>query len=215
MLLRSMKQARYAAENIGHFGLAAPCYTHFTSPIRRYPDLVVHRILKALISGGLKEKEKAHLADTLPEVANHTSTSERTAMEAEREIVLLKKVQFMRDKLGEEFDAFISGVSAHGFYVELVELFVEGMVHVTTLPHDFYRYLEKQHTLIGEHGRAVFRIGDRIRVRLVRVSTERKQLDFVLAERKDSAPAGILSAAEEYPKIPVKGKRIVKPAKPR
>src|SRR6266702_4235225 len=107
MLLRSMKQARYAAENIGHFGLAAPCYTHFTSPIRRYPDLVVHRILKGILSGKLKDRERERLAATLPEIGVHTSTRERVAMEAEREIVLLKKIQFMRDRVGEEFDGFI------------------------------------------------------------------------------------------------------------
>lgn len=213
VLLRSLKQARYAAENLGHFGLAAPCYTHFTSPIRRYPDLVVHRILKGIIAGKIKEKERERLATTLPEVAAHTSARERVAMEAEREIVLLKKIQFMRDRVGEEFDGFITGVTAYGFYVELVELFVEGMVPVATLPQDFYRYLEKEHALAGEHGRAVFRIGDRVRVRLAQVSTERKQIDFVLAGSKAEGPAGFLSAEEEYPRIPVKGKRLAKPHK--
>lgn len=207
VLLRCMKQARYSAENLGHFGLAAPCYTHFTSPIRRYPDLVVHRILKGVLSGKLKEKDIEHLDATLPDVAAHTSARERTAMEAEREIVLLKKIQFMRDRVGEEFDGFITGVTPYGFYVELVELFVEGMVHVSTLPQDFYRYLEKQHALTGEHGRAVYRIGDRVRVRLARVSTERKQIDFVLSERNVPEPGGFLSEGEEYPKVPVKGKR--------
>lgn len=213
MLLRSMKQARYAAENLGHFGLAAPCYTHFTSPIRRYPDLVVHRILKGILAGRLKEKEREHLAATLPETATHTSARERVAMEAEREIVLLKKIQFMRDKVGEEFDGFITGVTPYGFYVELVELFIEGMVPVATLPPDFYRYLEKQHSLVGERGGALYRIGDRVRVRLARVSTERKQIDFVLAGLRLSGAEGFLSAQEEYPKIPVKGKRPMKARK--
>ncbi len=207
MLLRSMKQARYAAENLGHFGLAAPCYTHFTSPIRRYPDLVVHRILKRVRAGKLKEKELARLAATLPETALQASKRERLAMEAEREIILLKKIQFMRDKVGEEFDGFITGVTPHGFFVELVELFVEGMVHVTTLSDDYYRYLEKQHTLAGEHGRRTFRIGDRTRVRVARVSTERKQIDFVLAESALTASGAMRRTPEEYPKIPVRGKR--------
>jgi ribonuclease R len=211
MLLRSMKQARYAAENLGHFGLAAPCYTHFTSPIRRYPDLVVHRILKGTLSGKLKERERERLADTLPEIAIHTSMRERVAMEAEREIVLLKKIQFMRDRVGEEFDGFITGVTQYGFFVELVELFVEGMVPVTALPPDFYQYLERQHTLMGEHSRAVFRLGDPVRVRLVRVSTERKQIDFVLAGQGDVAPGDFLTADERYPKIPVRGKRLGRP----
>ncbi|HEY6873428.1 MAG TPA: ribonuclease R [Geobacteraceae bacterium] len=213
MLLRSMKQARYAAENLGHFGLAAPCYTHFTSPIRRYPDLVVHRILKRVLAGKMKEREIERLAETLPEVAVHTSNRERVAMEAEREIVRLKKVQFMRDKVGEEFDGFITGVTAHGFFVELVELFVEGMVHVSTLPSDFYRYLEKQHALAGERGRTVFRIGDRVRVRVAQVSTERKQIDFVLAESKGSDSGRFMAADEEYPKLPVTGKRLPRPHK--
>jgi ribonuclease R len=207
MLLRSMKQARYAAENLGHFGLAAPCYTHFTSPIRRYPDLVVHRILKRLLAGKMKEKDLTRLAATLPETALHASKRERLAMEAEREIILLKKIQFMRDKVGEEFDGFITGVTPHGFFVELVELFVEGMVHVTTLPTDYYRYLEKQHALAGEHGRRIFRIGDRTRVRVARVSTERKQIDFVLAETALTPADTLRRATEEYPKIPVRGKR--------
>ena len=207
VLLRSMKQARYAAENLGHFGLAAPCYTHFTSPIRRYPDLVVHRILKGVLAKKLKEKDIERLAETLPEIALHTSGRERVAMEAEREVVLLKKIQFMLDRVGEEFDGFISGVTQHGFFVELVELFVEGMVHVTTLPSDFYRYVELQHALMGEHGRRVFRIGDRVRVRVAQVSTERKQIDFVLAEMAVQEPRDSRWQPEEYPKIPVKGKR--------
>jgi ribonuclease R len=211
MLLRSMKQARYSAENLGHFGLAAPCYTHFTSPIRRYPDLVVHRILKGILSGKLKDRERERLAATLPEIGVHTSTRERVAMEAEREIVLLKKIQFMRDRIGEEFDGFITGVTPYGFYVELVELFVEGMVPVATLPQDFYQYMEKQHSLVGEHSRRVFRLGDRVRVRLARVSTERKQIDFVLAEQSGAEPGGFLTADERYPKIPVRGKRLAKP----
>jgi ribonuclease R len=207
MLLRAMKQARYAAENLGHFGLAAPCYTHFTSPIRRYPDLVVHRILKRLLSGKLQQREIEQLAETLPETAAHTSVRERTAMEAEREIVLLKKIRFMRDKVGEEFDGFITGVSPYGIFVELVELFVEGMVHISMLPQDFYRYMEKQHTLIGEHCRKTFRIGDRVRVKLAGVSSEKKQIDFVLVEAARPETKDYLSGTENYPKIPVRGKR--------
>jgi ribonuclease R len=207
MLLRAMKQARYAAENLGHFGLAAPCYTHFTSPIRRYPDLVVHRILKRLLAGKLHEREIEQLAETLPETAAHASVRERTAMEAEREIVLLKKIRFMRDKIGEEFDGFITGVSPYGIFVELVELFVEGMVHISMLPQDFYRYMEKQHTLVGEHGRKTYRIGDSVRVKLAGVSSEKKQIDFVLVETARPATGEYLSGTEDYPKIPVRGKR--------
>jgi ribonuclease R len=205
VLLRCMKQARYAAENLGHFGLAASCYTHFTSPIRRYPDLVVHRILKGVISGRLKEREQERLLAILPEVAAHSSRRERVAMEAEREIVELKKMQFMQDKVGEEYDGFITGVIVHGFFVELVEMFVEGMVHVSSLPRDYYNYFEKQHALVGERTREIFRIGDRVRVRVANVSLEKKQIDFVWV--KTSPGSADFSGSEEYPRIPVTGKR--------
>ncbi len=208
VLLRCMKQARYAAENLGHFGLASPCYTHFTSPIRRYPDLVVHRILKRTLAGRVKGPEKERLTETLPEIAAHTSSRERVAMEAEREIVALKKVQFMRNRVGEEFEGFVTGVSAYGFYVELIELFVEGMVHVSTLGRDFYHYLEKQHALVGERTKRVFRIGDRVRVIVAGVSIEKKQVDFVVAEELEARPLReALPEGEYYPRVPVKGKR--------
>ena len=208
VLLRCMKQARYAAENLGHFGLAAPCYTHFTSPIRRYPDLVVHRILKGAIAGRLKERELERLAAILPETAAHTSKRERVAMEAEREIVELKKMQFMLDKVGDEYDGFITGVSAYGFFVELVDLFVEGMVHVSTLTRDYYQYVEKQHALVGERSREMFRIGDRVRVRVAAVSLEKKQIEFVLAKAAQPGTGPAEGAAgEEYPRIPIRGKR--------
>lgn len=208
VLLRSMKQARYTAENLGHFGLAAPCYTHFTSPIRRYPDLQVHRILKAVLKKGLKESDMERLAATLPDMAAHCSTRERTAMEAEREIVDLKKVQFMQGKVGEEFDGIITGVASFGFFVELVELFVEGMVHVSTLPYDFYRYVEKQHLLAGERTGRSFRIGDAVRVRVASVSIERKKVDFAVIspEGAQAAPPAPYEP-EEYLRVPVKGKR--------
>lgn len=205
VLLRCMKQARYAAENLGHFGLAAACYTHFTSPIRRYPDLAVHRILKGIIAGRLNKREQERLCETLPEVAAHSSKRERIAMEAEREIVELKKMQFMQDKVGEEYDGFITGVIAHGFFVELVEMFVEGMVQVSTLPRDYYNFIEKQHALVGERSRQVFRIGDRVRVRVANVSLEKKQIDFVLVST--SSVTADLSENAEYRRIPVTGKR--------
>jgi ribonuclease R len=208
VLLRCMKQARYAAENLGHFGLAAACYTHFTSPIRRYPDLVVHRILKDLLTGRLKERDLQRLETTLPEIASHSSKRERVAMEAEREIIELKKMQYMMDKIGEEYDGFITGVSANGIFVELVDMFVEGMVHVSTLPQDFYRYLEKQHALVGEHNRQVFRIGDKVRVVVANVSLEKRQIDFTLSQTVNSRNTAITSAEhDEYTRIPIKGKR--------
>ncbi|WP_298270934.1 ribonuclease R [Geobacter sp.] len=204
VLLRCMKQARYSHENLGHFGLAARCYTHFTSPIRRYPDLVVHRILKALLAGKLTEKDIERLESTLPETAEQTSRRERVAMEAEREIVALKKVQFMRERIGEAYDGYITGVSSYGFFVELVDLFVEGMVHVSTMGDDFYRYVEKQHALVGERSREMYRIGDRVRVVVAGASVERKQVEFVLAGLHEAREGG--EAEEEYPRVPIRGK---------
>jgi len=173
-LLRCMKQARYAAENVGHFGLASKCYCHFTSPIRRYPDLVVHRILRAALAkeghtgDNRAERQLVITTSHLDEIAEHTSKRERVAMEAERDVVELKKVQFMQQHLGEEFNGFITGVAGFGFFVELEELFVEGLVHLTTLDDDLYSYMEKQHSLIGRRLKRVFRIGDAAGSRLRR-----------------------------------------------
>jgi ribonuclease R len=207
VLLRCMKQARYSSENLGHFGLAAPSYTHFTSPIRRYPDLVVHRILKLVLSGRLKPADCDRLEARLPETAIHTSRRERVAMEAEREMVDLKKMQFMRDKIGEEYDGFITGVAQFGLFVELVELFVEGMIPVATLPADYYVHQEKSHSLVGERSRVSYRIADRIRVKVAAVSEVRKQVEFALVGSLEPRPIAPPAAGESYPRIPVKGKR--------
>ena len=207
VLLRCMKQARYSAENLGHFGLAAPSYTHFTSPIRRYPDLVVHRILKRVLSGRLKQSDKDHLEARLPETALHTSRRERIAMEAEREMVDLKKMQFMRDKIGEEYDGFITGVAQFGLFVELVELFVEGMVPVATLPADYYVHMEKSHALVGERSRVMYRIADRIRVKVAAVNEARKQVEFALVGTLETRAVQAAVQGESYPSIPIRGKR--------
>ena len=193
-LLRCMKQARYAAENLGHFGLASACYCHFTSPIRRYPDLVVHRILRAALAveehtGDKRaEKQLAIATERLGEIGEHTSKRERVAMEAERDVVELKKVQFMQRHLGEEFDGFITGVTGFGFFVELEELFVEGLVHITTLDDDLYTHLEKQHSLIGRRSKRTFRIGDAARVKVAAVVPATRRIEFVLVEHSSSAP---------------------------
>lgn len=183
VVLRSMKQARYSPENVGHFGLAATSYTHFTSPIRRYPDLIVHRVLKAGLRGALKKPEVIEkLNETLPEAATHCSLRERTAMEAERDVVTMLKLDFMKDKLGETFDGIITGAAQFGFFVQLTGLFVEGMVHISTLADDYYHYEEKQHCLRGERTKRVYRIGDRIRVRVDKVDRDRKRIDFSLSK---------------------------------
>ena len=178
-LLRCMKQARYSTEQIGHFGLASACYTHFTSPIRRYPDLVVHRILRAILSGPVTDDQRRRLERELPETAAYTSSRERVAMEAEREIINLMKSRFMLTRLGEEHDGIITGVAPFGFFVELVEFFVEGMVPVSSLRNDYYRYLEKEHLLAGIRTGERFRIGDSVRVRVSRVDTDRRRIEFV------------------------------------
>jgi ribonuclease R len=182
-----MKQARYSSENLGHFGLASDCYCHFTSPIRRYPDLVVHRILRqALVSRGVPAPVKG-----LEELGDLTSQKERRAMEAEREIVALKRCQIMLDKIGEVFDACIADVQPFGVFVELKDIFVEGLVHIATLIDDFYEFDEELHRLVGQRRRRIFRIGDALSVRLVKVNLERRELDFELQGMMPSAaPAG-------------------------
>ncbi|GFE61678.1 ribonuclease R [Geobacter sp. AOG2] len=217
-LLRCMKQARYAAENLGHFGLASPCYCHFTSPIRRYPDLVVHRILKAILaldeSKGDKRRGKqlAIATEHLGEAAEHTSKRERVAMEAERDVVEMKKVQYMQQHLGEEFDGYITGVTGFGFFVELEELFVEGLVHISTLDDDQYTFQEKQHSLVGNRLRRIFRIGDKARVTVAAVSPATRRIEFTLADHATSAPptrgTAPAPSTEEYPRIPIRGKKV-------
>jgi ribonuclease R len=188
VLLRSMKQAVYSDGNIGHFGLAFEDYTHFTSPIRRYPDLIVHRLLKLHLAKGYTGKVREHMEEVLPEAASQSSKRERKAMEAEREVVDLKKAQFMRDKVGGEFEGFVSGVTSFGIFVELTEYFVEALVHVSTLADDYYIYDELRHTLTGEHTRRVFRIGDPVTVLISRVDLERRRIDAVLAGGPEQRP---------------------------
>jgi ribonuclease R len=183
LLLRTMKQARYSEKSLGHFALASAHYLHFTSPIRRYPDLVVHRILKELLQSRKgEEKRRQQWLRRLPEIAEHSSQRERVAMEAEREIVDRKKVQFMRDKIGQEFNGYISGVLPFGIFVELEDFFIEGLVHLTRLPEDHYQFLEMKHTLMGEHRKKAFRLGDRVRVRVEAANLERRQVDFGLIQ---------------------------------
>ena len=181
LMLRTMQKARYDPANLGHFGLAADTYTHFTSPIRRYPDLVVHRSLREA-RRPMTDARREELTDDLPEIARHTSERERRAADAERELVQWKKVRFMADKVGDEFDGYVTGVSAFGLYIELIEHFVEGLVHVSTMADDYYRFIERAHVLRGENAGRVFRLGDRVRVQVIRVDMERRQLDLGIAD---------------------------------
>lgn len=181
VLLRTMKQAVYEERSLGHFGLAADYYCHFTSPIRRYPDLVVHRSLRALMAGELVGRLRGRWEKKMPEMGAHTSERERAAMEAERETVELKKAEFMSDKVGETFQGIISGVTQFGFFVQLPNT-VEGLVHVSTLTDDYYHFQDRIYALVGERTRRRFRLGDPVTVLLRSVEVETRQVDFVLDE---------------------------------
>jgi ribonuclease R len=185
LLLRAMKQAHYAPQNIGHFGLASTCYTHFTSPIRRYPDLIVHRILDLSLDGKkLATKEKDELLLYLEEAGKHTSERERIAMDAEREMVDLKKAQFMIDKIGLEFDGFIVSLAAFGFFVELTTYFVEGLVRLATLQDDAYHYYEKENLIKGRRQGRTFRMGDQVVIKVAGVRAFRGEIEFALIEAR-------------------------------
>jgi ribonuclease R len=178
VLLRSLPQARYAVENRGHFGLAANCYCHFTSPIRRYPDLIIHRLLRRQLR---LSDDHERLPASLEEMAERSSHCERRAMEAERDIVNLKKCQFMQERIGEEHRGFVVSVQPFGFFVELEEIFVEGLVHVSSLADDYYQFDEATHSLTGMSRRRRFTIGDSVAVTVHRVDPDRREIDFRLA----------------------------------
>ena len=182
LMLRTMQKARYDAASLGHFGLATEHYTHFTSPIRRYPDLLVHRVLRESRHGEMTPARREELVEDLPEIAKHTSEMERRADEAERELLQWKKVRFMADKVGDEYDGFITGVVPFGLFIELSEHYVEGLVHISSMADDYYRFLEQQHILKGESTKKVYRLGDKVRVQVVRVDMERRQIDLGLAD---------------------------------
>ncbi|HWN99012.1 MAG TPA: ribonuclease R [Blastocatellia bacterium] len=207
LMLRSMQRARYTPQNLGHFGLAIKTYTHFTSPIRRYPDLVVHRILREVIERGrrgeddwqaidlgskralklvawpvLDEQREASLRASLETIGDHSSDRERAAADAERELMDWRKVEFMTDRVGDEFDGVITSVKDYGLYVELNELFIEGLVHVSTLADDRYEYHERKHKMVGVRRGRQFRLGDAIRVQVIRVDRARHLIDFAVAK---------------------------------
>ncbi|WP_262362516.1 ribonuclease R [Paenibacillus senegalimassiliensis] len=185
MMLRSMKQAKYDAESTGHFGLAAEFYSHFTSPIRRYPDLVIHRVIREVIEGGgaLSEARQEYLASRMQDIAQQSSERERIAVEAERDTEQLKKAEFMLDKVGEEFPGMISSVTSFGMFIEL-ENTVEGLIRLSAMTDDYYHFHEQHMALIGERTSKIYRIGDEVKIRVARVNMDDHTIDFEMVDMK-------------------------------
>jgi len=174
-----MAKAIYAPQNAGHFGLGFKYYTHFTSPIRRYPDLVVHRLLDEY-SRKMPHKRREQLLALLPSICDQSSERERIAMDAERASVKVMQVEYMRRHVGEEFHAIISGVTNFGLFVEITDLLVEGLIRVRDMEDDYYVFDEKKYALIGRRSKKRYRLGDKIRIQVVRVDPEEREIDFVL-----------------------------------
>ncbi len=220
VLLRSMRQARYSPKNAGHFGLAFENYCHFTSPIRRYPDLINHRILKRVFrSGDVARASATKLKQQLFEQGDHTSRRERLAMNAERDIVALKKAQFMVDKIGQEYEGFISGVTKFGFFVELAKYFLEGLVPLRTLYDDDYVFHPRLFQLAGRVTKRRFSLGERVTVRVDAVDVDRRTIDFALLGKSDegglAAPRWLEGAASKGPRQQQPGKARPKAGRPK
>lgn len=220
MILRSMQQAKYAPDpDVGHFGLSYDHYTHFTSPIRRYPDLTVHRLLKRIIHTGAQDEAGRLVRDGLPDMqrmvqlGEHCSMAERRADEASRDVGQWLKCQFMREKLGEEYQGTITGVAGFGLFILLDALFVEGMVHVTQLPPDYWVFNEAQHTLTGERTHQVYRLADAVKVKVARVDLEARRIDFAIAGGQQDGRTAKGSVRSRLKSGQIPGKGRAKPAK--
>lgn len=211
VMLRSMQQAKYDPENLGHFGLSTEFYTHFTSPIRRYPDLIVHRLIRTyLIEGKLDQATREKWSAMLRDIADHSSKMERRSVDAERETDELKKAEYMEDKVGEEYDGIISSVTNFGMFVELPNT-IEGLVHVSYMTDDYYRYDERHMAMIGERTGNVYRIGDEITVRVVKVDKDERSIDFEIVgmkgtRRRDPNEGGRVFKTGSSERKPRKGK---------
>ena len=191
MLLRSLSQAIYSPDNHGHFGLAYDAYAHFTSPIRRYPDLLVHRAIRHILGGKTADTFTHGYADMLS-FGEHCSMTERRADEATRDAVGWLKCEYMLDKIGAVYDGIVTSVTSFGLFVELDQIYVEGLVHVTALDNDYYHFDPVKHRLTGERSGRTYRLGDPIRVKVVRVDLDEKKIDFVLPDeaKKKSKSTG-------------------------
>jgi ribonuclease R len=179
--LRAMAKAVYSDKNIGHFGLAFDYYTHFTSPIRRYPDLVVHRMLDEY-ARGMSHARREYYIKELPQICKWSSDRERVAMEAERASVKVMQAEYMKQHIGDEFEGVISGVTNYGMYVEINDLLVEGMIHVRNIGDDYYEHDEKRYSLVGRRTGKVFRLGDSIAVKVISVNVENREIDFACVD---------------------------------
>lgn len=196
MMLRSLKQARYADQSLGHFGLGAEFYTHFTSPIRRYPDTMVHRMIHYYEDHGINDASKQKFAPILEEIGVHTSEAERRAIDAERDTNDMKMAEYMADHVGEEFDAVVSSVMKFGMFVELPNT-IEGLIHISRMQDDYYEYVEKYMALVGRNTRRTYRIGQEIRVKVIHVDKEPSEIDFELLN-PEAAPVSDLLPHREH-----------------
>lgn len=208
MMLRSMQQAKYSAQSLGHFGLSTEFYTHFTSPIRRYPDLIIHRLIRTyLIDKDLSNKTLRHWEAEMDDIATHTSARERRAVEAERDTDALKKTQYMADKIGEQFTGIVSSVTNFGMFVELPNT-IEGLVHVSNLTDDYYQFDDRQMMMIGERTKRQFRIGDEVEVRVIGVKPEESSIDFEIVGMTQNTRR---SSRKDSPKVIRSGRSGDKP----
>ncbi len=196
VMLRSLRQAIYSPDLTGHFGLAYDAYTHFTSPIRRYPDLLVHRAIKAVLNGEIYQPGDWNM------LGQHCSMTERRADDATRDVEAWLKCFYMQDKIGECFDGVISSVTGFGLFVALDEVYVEGLVHISDLPSDYFHFDAIKHMLLGERSGKQFRLGDRVRVQVVRVDLETSKIDFVLIEAGQKQKRSQTKAPAKKKKVP-------------